>query len=82
MIKVSVADAKNRFSELVARAESGEEIAVTRHGKLVARLVADEQPNAAFQDVLVDDIFANLAALGRGLSIAGDLKEIARQGVA
>ncbi|MFM9977960.1 MAG: type II toxin-antitoxin system Phd/YefM family antitoxin [Sphingomonadaceae bacterium] len=35
----AVADAKARFSELVARAESGEAITIKRHGQAVARLV-------------------------------------------
>ena len=36
---VSVYDAKAHFSRLVARAESGEEIVIARHGRPVARLV-------------------------------------------
>ena len=36
----SVADAKARFSELLARAEAGEEIVIRRHGKEIAKLVA------------------------------------------
>lgn len=35
----AVADAKARFSELVARAEAGEAITIKRHGHAVARLV-------------------------------------------
>jgi prevent-host-death family protein len=38
-MNISIAEAKARFSELVKRAEGGEEIAVTRHGKVVARVV-------------------------------------------
>ncbi|MCC7045997.1 MAG: type II toxin-antitoxin system prevent-host-death family antitoxin [Alphaproteobacteria bacterium] len=38
MKTVSIAKAKASLSELVDRAESGEEIAITRHGKTVARL--------------------------------------------
>ncbi len=34
----SLADAKARLSELVQRAEAGEEITIKRHGKPVARL--------------------------------------------
>ena len=34
----AVADAKAHFSELLARAEAGEEITIRRHGKAVARL--------------------------------------------
>lgn len=35
---ISVKDFKNKFSELVHRAESGETIIVTRHGKAVAEI--------------------------------------------
>ena len=38
-MNISVAQAKAKFSELVKRAEGGEEIVVTRHGKIVARLM-------------------------------------------
>lgn len=33
---ISASEAKEKFSELLARAEAGEEIIVTRHGKAVA----------------------------------------------
>jgi prevent-host-death family protein len=39
----SVADAKAHFSELIARAEAGEEIIIKRHGKPVARLVPEKR---------------------------------------
>jgi prevent-host-death family protein len=35
---VSVAEAKAKFARLIARAEAGEEIVVTRNGRPVARL--------------------------------------------
>jgi prevent-host-death family protein len=35
----AVAEAKARFSELVGRAEAGEEIVIKRHGNAVAKLV-------------------------------------------
>ncbi len=38
-MNIPVAEAKARFSELVKRAQAGEEIVVTRHGKPVARVV-------------------------------------------
>lgn len=81
MITVSVADAKNRFSELVARAEAGEEIAVTRHGKPVARIIAAEVADMASRTAAVDAIFRNLAELARGVRLEGDLKQIARDGL-
>lgn len=38
MDRVNLADAKAHLSELVSRAEQGEEIEIIRRGKLVARL--------------------------------------------
>ncbi|ATU95747.1 type II toxin-antitoxin system Phd/YefM family antitoxin [Phyllobacterium zundukense] len=37
-MNVSIAEAKAKFSELVARAQSGEKIVLTRHGKAVATI--------------------------------------------
>ena len=39
-------EAKNKFSELLDRAERGEEVVITRHGKAVARLVAQHDEAA------------------------------------
>lgn len=44
MSTVSLAEAKAHLSDLVARAEAGEEITVTRHGKAVARIVPEHRP--------------------------------------
>ncbi len=41
-MNISIAEAKAKFSELIKRAEAGEEILVTRHGKVVARVVPPE----------------------------------------
>jgi prevent-host-death family protein len=38
-MQVSVTDAKGQLTELVRRAESGDEIILTRHGHAVVRLV-------------------------------------------
>ena len=40
MQSVAIFEAKNRFSEMIAAVEQGEEITITRHGTPVARLVA------------------------------------------
>lgn len=42
---MTIAQAKNQLSSLIHAAEQGEEVVLTRHGKPVARLVA-EQPVA------------------------------------
>ncbi len=44
MDTVSLADAKARLSELVARAEAGEDVCITRRGKPVARLTRIDRP--------------------------------------
>ncbi len=44
MTTVSLADAKARLSELVARAADGEPVCITRRGKPIAQLTAIEAP--------------------------------------
>lgn len=53
MKHVSIVEAKSHFSALIAEVETGQEIAVTRHGKVVARLVPDKPQMAAdaFRDI-------------------------------
>ena len=56
---ISVTDAKARLTELVRRAEAGEEIVVTRHGKPVARIVsAEPQPDERARRALIASIQA------------------------
>jgi prevent-host-death family protein len=43
-MSVSTAEAKAKFSELLKRAEAGEEITVTRHGKPIAVIAAASRP--------------------------------------
>lgn len=47
MRSVQVVEAKARFSALLAAVEAGEEVAITRHGKVVARMVPDTPRMAA-----------------------------------
>ncbi|APH73205.1 type II toxin-antitoxin system Phd/YefM family antitoxin [Aquibium oceanicum] len=61
-MNIPVAEAKARFSELVKRAQAGEEIVVTRHGKPVARVV----PAA------VEDELPRIGALKGLIRIADD----------
>lgn len=46
MVQVNVQDAKTRLSDLLARAEQGEEIVIARAGVPIARLVALKDPPA------------------------------------
>lgn len=43
-MQISVTDAKAQLTDLVRRAEAGEEVVLTRHGHEVARLVASRAP--------------------------------------
>jgi prevent-host-death family protein len=45
-MKVSVAEAKNRFAELIKAAENAKTIIVTRRGKPVADIVRTSEPAA------------------------------------
>ena len=45
MYTVSVADAKARLSELLNHVESGDEVMITRRGKLIARIVGVGKKN-------------------------------------
>lgn len=56
MKTLTVVEAKSHFSALLAEVEAGAEIAVTRHGKIVARLVPGRPGVAAdaFRDFWPD----------------------------
>ena len=47
MRAIQITEAKAKFSALLAAVEAGEEIAITRHGRVVARLVPDTPRMAA-----------------------------------
>ena len=42
-MNISIKEAKNKFSELIRRAEAGEPVVVTRGGKPVVRIVCIEE---------------------------------------
>ena len=72
MNDIALFEAKNRLSELINRVEAGEEIAITRRGKVVARLVP-ASPGAADQRAL--DAIADLRTSRKGVSL-GRLKSV------
>ena len=78
MTDVALFEAKNRLSELVNRVEAGEEIAITRRGKVVARLVPAEPQEATRR---ARDAVANLRNARKGVSL-GRLKsaDLIREG--
>lgn len=67
METVGLFEAKTHLSELIARAERGEEVIITRHNKPVARLlpIAAAQPDPASRQRAVDALLS--AARGRRL---------------
>lgn len=84
MKNVAVFEAKNRFSELLASVERGEEVAITRRGVAVARLVVMESPTDAEDQrrQSVRETFAELRKLRQSIELDGDLKQLAREGLA
>jgi prevent-host-death family protein len=83
MISIPLAQAKNQLSELISRVERGETVAVTRRGKPVAHLVAVSDNEAPTQQrEQVGQVFERLRQLRTSLSLEGDLKAIAREGLA
>lgn len=58
MRHVPIAEFKDKMSEIVAAAEAGEEIVITRHGRDVVKLVAVEVDRLARQRAAVDALYA------------------------
>ena len=81
MITISLAEAKNRFSELVTRVQNGEQVSVTRRGKPVVNMVAADNTSEPQQQAQVADVFQQLAAISANRNLSGDLKVIAREGL-
>ena len=64
MTRIAAAEAKNRFAELIERAESGEEIAITRYGAVVAKIVpARPAPSEAKTEALLKRVRDNAKKL-------------------
>jgi prevent-host-death family protein len=82
MIHVPLAQAKNQLSELISRVEQGETVAVTRRGRPVARLVAFADDTTNLQSDRVLRVFDRLRELRCGVALEGDLKAVAREGLA
>lgn len=83
MRAVPVYEAKNRFSELIAAAEQGEEVSITRRGVPVARLVAASPATdvAGGREGRVAAALACLRTIRDGVVLEGDIKNIARSGL-
>lgn len=66
-MQVSVTDAKGQLTELVRRAEAGDEVILTRHGHAAVRLVPVQQvKDAASRRAVMEAIRASVAAKAAG----------------
>lgn len=65
MERVGIFEAKSRLSELVERAEAGNEVTITRHGKAVAKLV----PATADKPIDRSALFGEIRAFRRKVNL-------------
>ena len=78
MNDIALFEAKNRLSELIHRVEAGEEIAITRRGKVVARLVPPAPEEA---DQRARDAIAALRVSRQGVSLGRlNSRDLIREG--
>jgi prevent-host-death family protein len=59
-MKVAVSEAKAQLLDLVRRAESGEDVILTRHGEAIVRLVA-VQPSAEERRAALEEAYGAAA---------------------
>ena len=65
-MRVSVSEAKGQLTELVRRAEAGDEVVLTRHGKATVRLVpVRPRPGAAARRALLAAVQAGASSRRR-----------------
>jgi len=83
MISIPLAQAKKHLSELISKVEAGEIVSVTRRGRPVARLVkcSDDSTGGA-QGEQVQQALSHLRHLRQGVRLEGEIREIAREGLA
>jgi prevent-host-death family protein len=69
MQKIGLFHAKNRLSELVNRAAQGEEIGITRRGKLTA-VIVPARPKVSLKEVFDHiEVIRRRAKLPRGVTV-------------
>ena len=78
-MKIGAFDAKAQFSSLLERAQHGEEIVITKHGRPVARLVSV----ADVDDAVGNSAWAELKRLRKETTLGGiswrDLRDAGRK---
>lgn len=82
MKAVAIFELKNRFSEMIAEVENGEEITITRHGAPVARLVAISAKGrrSLGQRKQVAGAMDALRKLGAGAGLGASVKRAIEEG--
>jgi prevent-host-death family protein len=79
MITVGAFEAKTHLSALLERVAGGEEVLITRHGKVIARLV----PAVAADRARIDEVIAGLKSARAGVTLGGlnwkDLRDEGRR---
>ncbi|EKF59964.1 hypothetical protein QWE_07696 [Agrobacterium albertimagni AOL15] len=60
MTTVSIATAKERLSDLIAKAEQGETIEIERNGKPVARILPADQAREAIDFVWLESVIREM----------------------
>lgn len=77
MAEVSAYEAKTHFSQLLARAEKGERIVITKHGRAVAELV----PLARSRARSFDEVLRSIAEIRKGNRLDGvSIRELIDEG--
>ena len=66
-MQISVTEAKGQLTELVRRAEAGDEVVLTRHGKATVKLVPMRRPDADARRTVI----ARMRAAAAGKRTAG-----------
>lgn len=72
MQTIGAFEAKTHFSALLEKVEKGEQIVITKHGRVVAKLV----PATATNSLRSKKIISTLKALSRGHTLKGDWKKL------
>lgn len=66
MLEVNIKELREQLAEYIARVEAGEEIIVTRRGKIVAHLTPPDQARPHFPDLT--EFRASITLIGEGIS--------------
>ena len=81
MRQFSAFEAKNKFGTLLDLVEQGEEVVVTRHGKPVARLVAESSLSKKRTPEEAKKFVEELRQMAKGMRLNGiSIKELIEEG--